>query len=131
MPRAGSLGPMPDIVAVLNIGAAEMLVVALVALIVVGPEQLPSLIRRVGKTVAQVRAMTDGIKDEFMSTLDESGDLKDAIDPKSWTAGSGTKDDPVVPRGSAEKKSSADKSDKKAEKAPPGDDTTSDTVVDS
>lgn len=88
----------------LNIGAGELLVIGLVALIVVGPEQLPSLIRRVGQVVGQVRSVTDGLKKDFMDTVDEAGDLRKTVDPKSWSAGTGTKDDPLVPRGLADKK---------------------------
>ncbi len=93
----------------LNIGAGELLVIGLVALIVVGPEQLPTLIRRVGQVVGQVRSVTDNLKKDFMDTIDESGELKKSIDPKSWTAGTGTKDDPVVPRGLADAAKDDDK----------------------
>ena len=37
---------------VFNIGAGEMIVIALILLMAVGPEQLPGLIRRVGRTVS-------------------------------------------------------------------------------
>ena len=137
MPQAGNLDFMYEIVAVLNIGAAEMLVIGLVALIVVGPEQLPGLIRRIGRTVAQVRSMTDGIKDEFMATVDENDDLKDltnVMDPKSWTSGAGTKDDPVVPRNSAAKKKAAETEDssesKPAEEVTASNDNASDAADD-
>ncbi len=82
-----------------NIGGGEILVIAMVALIAVGPEQLPSLIRRVGRIVAQLKAVTSDLRDEFMSGLD---DVSGATDPTTW--GSGTDDDPVVPRGLAERK---------------------------
>ncbi|MDH3681045.1 MAG: twin-arginine translocase TatA/TatE family subunit [Acidimicrobiia bacterium] len=80
-----------------NIGGGELLVIAMVALIAVGPEQLPSVLRKIGKGVAQIRAMTAGLRDEFMSGIDE---VTDAVDPQKWT-GSGSDDDPVVPRGYA------------------------------
>lgn len=82
-----------------NIGGGEVLVIAMVALIAVGPEQLPSLLRRVGRVVAQFRSITSDLRDEFMSGLDE---VTDAADPSSWM-GSGSEDDPVVPRGYADR----------------------------
>lgn len=83
-----------------NIGGAEILVIAMVALIAVGPEQLPSVLRKVGRFVGQARSMTSGIRDEFMSGLDE---VKDLADPDEWL-GTGSNDDPVVPRGYANRK---------------------------
>ena len=81
-----------------NIGGLEVLVIALVALIAVGPEQLPSVLRKAGKAMAQVRSMTMGLREEFMSGLDE---VKDVGDPDKWM-GSGSDDDPIVPRGFAQ-----------------------------
>ena len=82
-----------------NVGGAEILVIAMVALIAVGPEQLPGVLRKIGGFVAQARSMTAGLRDEFMSGLDE---VSDAANPKTWM-GSGSDDDPVVPRGYANK----------------------------
>lgn len=83
--------------AMLNIGGGEILVIALVALIVVGPEQLPGVLRKAGRYASQVRSMTSGIRDEFMAGIDE-------VDPTKWTndiegRGDGSEDKPIVPRG--------------------------------
>jgi len=83
-----------------NIGGGEILVIAMVALIAVGPEQLPSLLRKIGRFVSQARSVTSNLRDEFMSGLDEVNEL---ADPEKWM-GSGSDDDPVVPRGYAEQK---------------------------
>ena len=69
---------------VFNIGAGEMIVIALILLMAVGPEQLPSLIRRVGRTVSEVKGMTEGLRSEFMSGLEE---IERATDPEAWAAG--------------------------------------------
>ncbi len=53
------------------------MVIALIALIVVGPEQLPSVLRKLGKQVAQIKAMTSSVRDEFMAGLDEAN-------PANW-----------------------------------------------
>jgi sec-independent protein translocase protein TatB len=55
----GGLGP--------GIGGAEYLVIAVVALLVVGPERLPLLLRKLGKVVGKARAMAN----EFRSSFDE------------------------------------------------------------
>ncbi|GAA0869627.1 hypothetical protein GCM10009116_14630 [Brevundimonas basaltis] len=55
----GGLGP--------GIGGLEILVIGLLALIVVGPKDLPLLMRRVGKAVGKARAMAN----EFRASFDE------------------------------------------------------------
>lgn len=55
----GGLGP--------GIGGGEYLVIAVVALLVVGPERLPLLLRKLGKMVAKARGMAN----EFRSSFDE------------------------------------------------------------
>lgn len=55
----GGLGP--------GIGGLEILVIGLLALIVVGPKDLPLLMRRVGKAVGKARAMAN----DFRSSFDE------------------------------------------------------------
>lgn len=50
-----------------DIGGTELLVIAAVALIVVGPKDLPVLLRKVGQFVARMRAMAN----EFRASFDE------------------------------------------------------------
>ena len=64
-----------------NIGAGEMILIALVLLIAVGPEQLPGVIRRAGRLVSQVRSMSDGLRRDFMDSMDE---IDRAADPRKW-----------------------------------------------
>ena len=87
-----------------NLGGPEILVIAMVALIAVGPDQLPGVLRKLGRFMAQTRSMTAGLRSEFMSGLDE---VKDIADPKQWM-GSGTDNDPVVPRGFAKDQDNGD-----------------------
>jgi sec-independent protein translocase protein TatB len=55
----GGLGP--------GIGGLEYLVIGIVALVVVGPERLPGMLRQLGKLVAKARGMAN----EFRSSFDE------------------------------------------------------------
>jgi sec-independent protein translocase protein TatB len=50
-----------------DIGAAELLLIAVVALIVVGPKDLPLLMRKVGQFLAKLRGMAA----EFRASFDE------------------------------------------------------------
>lgn len=50
-----------------DIGATEILVIAIVALIVVGPKDLPVLLRRLGQFMAKLRGMAS----EFRASFDE------------------------------------------------------------
>lgn len=81
-----------------NIGGPEVLVIALIALVVVGPEQLPSVLRRAGKYASQLRSMSNGLRQEFMSGVDE-------MDPTKWDGerGTGEPGKPIVPKGYAER----------------------------
>ena len=92
-----------------NLGGYEILVIAVLALIFIGPEQLPTVMRKVGRYAAQMRSMAQGLREEFMSGLDEMPELKELTNLDNWTGktdawlGKGTDDDPVVPRGFAER----------------------------
>lgn len=92
-----------------NVGGYEILVIAVLALIFIGPEQLPTVMRKVGRYAAQMRSMAQGLREEFMSGLDEMPELKELTNLDNWTGktdawlGKGTEDDPVVPRGFAER----------------------------
>lgn len=50
-----------------EIGASELLVIAIVALIVVGPKDLPMLLRKLGQFMAKLRGMAA----EFRASFDE------------------------------------------------------------
>lgn len=85
-----------------NIGGPEVLVIALIALVVVGPEQLPTLMRKAGQYASQIRSMTTGLRQEFMAGVEE-------LDPTKWEdsasgeRGDGSSRAPIVPRGYAER----------------------------
>ena len=45
----------------LGIGPLELIVVLIIAFIVVGPDRLPELARSIGKTMRDVRALSQGL----------------------------------------------------------------------
>lgn len=52
-----------------DISFGEIGIIAVIAIVVVGPEKLPTVIRTIGKTVGKIRALTDGIKSEVEREL--------------------------------------------------------------
>ncbi len=55
-----------------DIGWTEMLVVAVVAIIVVGPKDLPGMLRTVGKSVKKIRGMAGDFQRQFDDALKEA-----------------------------------------------------------
>lgn len=52
-----------------NLGAGEILVILLVALLVLGPDKLPSAARSVGRTMSQIRKLSRGFEDEVRGAM--------------------------------------------------------------
>ena len=65
----------------LGLGWTEMLVIGVVALIVIGPKDLPVVMNRVGKVVGQIRRMGSEFQREINKTtgLDEVRNLRNSI----------------------------------------------------
>ena len=65
-----------------NLGGAEILVILLVALIVLGPTKLPPAIRQVGKVVGEIRRIGQGFQQELREAAkplqEATADLKAA-----------------------------------------------------
>jgi sec-independent protein translocase protein TatB len=55
-----------------NLGGGELLVIALIALIVLGPERLPDAARTVGKVMGEVRKLSTGFQDEVRTAFSDS-----------------------------------------------------------
>lgn len=63
-----------------NVGGPEIMVILFVALIVLGPEQLPKAMRTFGNVSAQVRKVSSGFQDEMrnaMNTIEATVPTKD------------------------------------------------------
>ncbi len=69
-----------------NLGGAEILVILLVALIVLGPTKLPPAVRQVGKFVGEIRRMGQGFQQELREAskpLAEATETLRAADPRN------------------------------------------------
>jgi len=53
-----------------GVGAGEVLVILLVALLVVGPERLPEVSRRIGRALRELRRVQGEAQEQFRSALD-------------------------------------------------------------
>jgi sec-independent protein translocase protein TatB len=55
-----------------NVGAGEVLVILLIALIVLGPDKLPETARKVGNVMGELRRMSHGFQEEIRSAMDDT-----------------------------------------------------------
>ena len=64
-----------------DIGFWELVIMALVALVIVGPERLPELARNAARTIRKVKAFIQGVKREVEKELelDKLNDLDESI----------------------------------------------------
>jgi sec-independent protein translocase protein TatB len=62
--------------AMFDIDAGKILVVGVVALLVIGPKDLPRVLRTVGQTVGKMRRMATEFQNQFMEAIKEA-DLED------------------------------------------------------
>jgi Tat protein translocase TatB subunit len=82
-----------------NIGAPELFLIFIIALIVLGPKKLPELARSLGKVVGEVKKATDDFKENFNQDIQSS--IKD--DAPSNKNHSPLEKDPSEPKPEPEK----------------------------
>jgi sec-independent protein translocase protein TatB len=65
-----------------GIGGGELVLIAVVALVVVGPKDLPKLLRQLGRFVGKMRRMADEFRTSFddMARQSELDDLRKEVD---------------------------------------------------
>lgn len=68
-----------------NVGGGELVVIALVALIVLGPERLPGALRQVGRAVGELKKLTTGFERELREAMADLDD--DAIEAEARRRG--------------------------------------------
>lgn len=66
----------------LEVGWTEMLVIAVVMIVVVGPKDLPKMLRTFGRTTAKLRTMAGDFQKQFNDALQEAelDDVKKSVD---------------------------------------------------
>ena len=86
-----------------NVGGMELLVIALVALIVLGPDKLPGAIRQVGNVVGELRRMSSGFQTDLRGALAEAERDAEVASRAANEAGPGSAAlDPGAARAAAE-----------------------------
>ena len=66
-----------------NIGAGELMVILLIALIVVGPGKLPEVAKGLGKALNEFRNITSGVQKEFQAAIKVEDPPTQSVAPPS------------------------------------------------
>jgi len=71
-----------------DIGWSELVVIAVVALIAIGPKELPGVLRTVGNYMGKIRRMASEFQGQFQEAMREAemSDLKKQVDEMTDTA---------------------------------------------
>ncbi len=87
-----------------EIGWSELMLIGIVALIVIGPKELPSVLRTVGRTVGKLRRMAGEFQGQFQEALREAdiaemrkeiSDVTDTARSSFTSVGAGQAFDPL------------------------------------
>ena len=81
-----------------DIGWSELVVIAVVALIAIGPKELPAVLRMVGTYMGKIRRMASEFQGQFQEAMREAemADLKKQVDEITDTAKGLTDFDPLA-----------------------------------
>jgi sec-independent protein translocase protein TatB len=82
-----------------DIGWSELVVIGVVALIAIGPKELPAVLRTVGQYMGKIRRMASEFQGQFQEAMREAemADVKKHVDEMTETAKSFTNFDPLGP----------------------------------
>ena len=80
-----------------DIGWSELVVIAVVALIAIGPKELPGVLRMVGQYMGKIRRMASEFQGQFQEAMREAemADLKKSVDEMTDAAKGITDFDPI------------------------------------
>jgi sec-independent protein translocase protein TatB len=101
-----------------DIGWSELVVIAVVALIAIGPKELPGVLRAVGNYMGKIRRMASEFQGQFQEAMREAEmtDLKKSVDEMTESASKSFTDfDPI---GSVRKEIESFSADPLADKPP-------------
>jgi sec-independent protein translocase protein TatB len=81
-----------------NLGWGELVVIGIVALIAIGPKELPTVLRTLGQWMGKVRRMANEFQDQFQEALREAefADLKKHADDISSSVAELSTIDPIA-----------------------------------
>jgi sec-independent protein translocase protein TatB len=81
-----------------DIGWGELLVIGIVALVVIGPKELPAVLRMAGQWMGKIRRMASEFQNQFTEAMREAemADLKKQVDEMSKAATDMPHYDPLV-----------------------------------
>jgi len=81
-----------------DIGWSELVVIAVVALIAIGPKELPGVLRTVGAYMGKIRRMASEFQGQFQEAMREAemADLKKSVDEMTDVAKGFTDFDPLA-----------------------------------
>ena len=81
-----------------DIGWGKLVVIGVVALIVIGPKELPGVLRTVGQWMGKIRRMASEFQGQFQEAMREAemADLKKQVDEMTDTAKGFTDFDPLA-----------------------------------
>jgi Tat protein translocase TatB subunit len=83
-----------------GVGMLKLIIIAAIALIVVGPKKMPDLARTLGRGFNEFRKALDGVTDDFKQTLQDEGKPNDEKPQDD-----GLKDSPLLKQSDAEESS--------------------------
>jgi sec-independent protein translocase protein TatB len=103
---------LPRLPAVFNVTGGEVLIILVIALVVLGPEKLPDVVRKVGRVYGEMRRMANGFQSELRSTLEEpTRELRDTLEQARHGFESPTPSGPAVADTDAHAPATADPAD--------------------
>src|SRR5437763_6990047 len=81
----------------LEIGWGKLVLIGIVALLVIGPKELPAVLRTLGQWTSKLRRMAAEFQSQFQEALREAelSDLKKQVDDMTSTAQSYANFDPI------------------------------------
>jgi sec-independent protein translocase protein TatB len=84
-----------------DIGWGEFLVIGIVALIVIGPKELPGVLRSLGQGISKIRSMASEFQGQFQEAMREAemADIKKSVDEVTAAARGFSYYDPMNPDG--------------------------------